>query len=111
MTITGLAEGETVAIRLGDYIVPSAAFKGFDAGATEGVFSLALNPEGEVNGVKVKPIIGELDNGEGGVATQPFVVGEGGVAVTVKAIPGLKYELLRTGALAAPSGEDAATHT
>ena len=107
VTITGLAEGETVAgVKIGDYVVPSAAFVGFGAGATEGVFSLALDPEGEVNGVKVKPIIGELDDGEGGVATQPFVVGEGGVAVTVKAIPGLKYELLRTGALAAPAAEN-----
>ena len=65
--------------------------------------ALALDPAGEVNGVKVTPTIGELSEDEG----EPFVVGEGGAAVTVKAIPGLKYELRRAGSLSAPVREDA----
>ena len=66
--------------------------------------AIALNPAGVVNGVRVQPIIGKLDGED--AATQPFVVGEGGVEVTVKAISGLKYELVRTGALAAPAAEN-----
>ena len=57
--------------------------------------AIALNPEGEVNGVPVKPIIGKLD-GEDAPATQPFTLGEGDAAVTVATIPGLVYELKLT---------------
>lgn len=39
----------------------------------------------------MKPTIGDLSEKEG----EPFVVGEGSAAVTVRAIPGLKYELRR----------------
>ena len=107
VVITGLAEGETVAgVRLGDYVVPSGAFVGFAEGKTEGEFSLALDPAGVVTigteTIPVQPTIGELEDGE-----EPFVVGEEVVTVKVRAIPGLKYELLRTGALAAPAGESA----
>ena len=62
--------------------------------------ALALDPEGEVNGVKVTPTIGELSEDEG----EPFVVGEGRAAVTIRSIPGLKYELKRTTNLAADFG-------
>ena len=78
--IENLPEGAKVAVKLNGYNVPSEAFVGFGEG---GVFSLALNPE------VVTPKIGELDAGE------PFVVGEGEVAVTIKTIPGLKYSLIR----------------
>ena len=78
--------------------MPSAAFVGFGEGKTEGVFSLALDANGVVTiggeEIPVKPTIGEFD-GEGAVATQPFAVGKGAVSVTVKAIPGLRYELVR----------------
>ena len=91
VTIENLPTGSAVAVKLNGYAVPSAAFIGFGDQA-EGVFSLALNPKGEVNGVKVTPTIGEgVDN--------PFVVGEGSVEVAIKSIPGLKYELKRTTAL------------
>ena len=50
-----------------------------------------------MNGVPVKPTIGDLDEGE------PFAVGEGSAAVTVRAIPGLKYELRRWETLDAES--------
>ena len=79
-------------------------------GKTEGVFSLALDANGVVTiggeTIPVKPTIGELD-GEGAVATQPFAVGKGAVTVTVKAIPGLRYELRRRETLSAPVGEGA----
>ena len=102
--IEGLPEGETVAgVRIGDYVVPSGAFDGFAEGKTEGEFSLALDPTGEVTigteTIPVQPTIGELDDGE------PFVVGEGSAAVTVKAIPGLRYGLERGTALSAPAAE------
>ena len=85
VTFKNLPEGAKVVVKLNGYNVPSEAFMGWGEG---GVFSLALNPEGVVNGVKVTPTIGEgVDN--------PFVVGEGAVTVAVKAIPGLKYELRR----------------
>ncbi len=80
VTIKNLPEGAKVAVKLNGYNVPSEAFMGWGEG---GVFSLALNPE------VVTPKIGELDAGE------PFVVGEGEVAVTIKTIPGLKYSLIR----------------
>ena len=49
VVITGLPEGETVAGgRLGNFVVPSGAFVGFAEGKTEGEFSLALDPAGEV---------------------------------------------------------------
>lgn len=59
VTITGLPEGAAVAIRFGEsgIPIPAAAFVGFGDKA-EGVFSLALNPEGVVNGVKVQPAKG-----------------------------------------------------
>ncbi len=103
--IENLPEGATVAIRFGEsgIPIPSAAFMGFGTGENANVFSLALDPEGEVNGVRVQPIIGGLSEDEG----EPFVVGEGSAAVTVKAIPGLKYELRRAGSLSAPVREDA----
>ncbi len=86
VTITGLLEEAKVAVKLNGYNVPSEAFMGWGEG---GVFSLALNPE------VVTPKIGELDAGE------PFVVGEGEVAVTIKTIPGLKYSLIRGAELGA----------
>ena len=90
VTIAGLPEGAKVAVKCGGYAVPSAAFVGFGEGKTEGVFSLALDENGVVNGVPVKPMIGDLDDGES------FMVGETGVEVTIKTIPGLVYELKRT---------------
>ena len=97
VTVTGLPEGAKLAVKCGDYAVPSAAFAGFGEGKTEGVFSLALNPEGVVTigdkEIRVAPTVGALDDSE------PFTVGEGSVAVTVKAIPGLKYALKRTDSL------------
>lgn len=51
--------------------------------------AIALNGNESVNGVPVKPVIGDLDEGEA------FVVGEGSVTVTVRTIPGLKYALIR----------------
>ncbi len=80
VTIGNLPEEAKVAVKLNGYDIPSEAFMGFGEG---GVFSLALNPE------VVTPKIGELDAGE------PFVVGTGEVAVTIKTIPGLKYSLIR----------------
>ena len=109
-TIENLPEGATVAVKCGEYAVPSAAFVGFGEGKTEGVFSLALDENGTVTiggeEIPVKPTIGDLD-GEGAVATQPFAVGKGTVTVTVKAIPGLRYELRRRETLSAPVGEGA----
>ena len=108
VTVTGLAEGETVAgVRIGDYVVPSGAFEGFGTGENANVFSLALNPRGKVTidgkEIQVTPTIGKLDGEE----SEPFTVGEECVAVTVRAIPGLKYTLRRAGSLTAPVGEDA----
>ena len=72
---------------------PSAAFVGFGEGKTEGVFSLALDENGVVTiggeEIPVKPTIGDLDEGE------PFAVGKGAVMVAVRAIPGLRYALVR----------------
>ena len=60
---------------------------------------ITLDPDGEVRlggeVIPVRPTIGAL----GGDATRPFVVGEGAVSVTVRAIPGLCYTLERTGTL------------
>ncbi len=60
---------------------------------------IALDPDGAVQFgdevIPVRPTISIL----GDDATKPFVVGEGGVALTVRAIPGLVYELRRTGTL------------
>ena len=95
VTIENLPTGAAVAIKLNGYTIPSAAFMGFGTGENANVFSLALDPEGEVNGVKVQPTIGELSEDEG----EPFVVGEGSAAVKVKSIPGLKYTLKRTDSL------------
>ena len=88
VTIKNLPDGATVAMKLNGYTIPSAAFMGFGTGENANVFSLALNPEGVVNGVRVQPTIGE-DVGE------PFAVGEGEVTLTIKTIPGLKYSLIR----------------
>ena len=54
---------------------------------------IALNPNGVVTiggeEIPVKPTIGDLDDGE------PFAVGKGAVMVMVRAIPGLRYALVR----------------
>ncbi len=80
VTIGNLPEEAKVVVKLNGYSIPSEAFMGFGEG---GVFSLALNSE------VVQPKVGELDEGE------PFVVGEGEVALTIKTIAGLKYLLIR----------------
>ena len=105
VTVTGLAEGETVAgVRIGDYVVPSGAFEGFGTGENANVFSLALNPKGKVTidgkEIQVTPTIGKLDGEE----SEPFTVGEECVAVTVRAIPGLKYALRRGDSVVAVCG-------
>lgn len=104
VTIEGLPEGETVAgVKIGGVDIPSGAFMGFGTGENANVFSLALNPEGVVTiggkEIPVTPMIGELSDDEG----EPFTVGEGSAAVTVRAIPGLKYELRRWETLDAES--------
>ena len=81
-------EAELV-IRAGGMTLPQTAFMGWGVGCREQTFSLALNPDGIVDGVPVRPSIGDLDAGK------PFAVGDGRVSVTVRAIPGLKYELRR----------------
>ena len=64
--------------------------------------AIALNENGSVTiggeGIPVKPTIGDLVEGK------PFTVGEGSAAVTVRAIPGLKYELVRGSSVAVVCG-------
>ena len=86
VTITGLPDGAKVAVKCGGYAVPSAAFVGW--GEDGKTFSLALNPDGVVDGVPVKPMIGE------GV-DEPFVVGKGEVTIMIRTIQGLRYSLIR----------------
>lgn len=80
--------------------VPSAAFMGWGEGECAPAFSLALNPMETVTiggeKIPVRPTIGDLSGcgGEVVVAALPFVVGDK-TTVTVKAIPGLTYELRR----------------
>ena len=73
-------------------------------GKTEGVFSLALDENGVVTiggeEIPVKPTI-LLRQGYGGQ------VEDSGVLVTMRAIPGLRYELRRRETLSAPVGEGA----
>ena len=102
VTITGLMDGAFVAVppavtqvtgvKDGQIKVRFDAYEITDAFTITGG-AIQLNPEGEVNGVPVKPTIGDLDEGE------LFAVGEGCAAVTVRAIPGLKYALQRTDSL------------
>ena len=93
VTIGGLPNGANVAVKYSDYAVASAAFVGFGEGKTEGVFSLALDENGVVSiggeEIPVKPTIGDLEEGES------FSVGNGVVMVAVRAIPGLRYALVR----------------
>ena len=106
VTIEGLPAGESVeGIRIGDYIVPSAAFHGSTEGGTTYIL-LALKEDGVVtiDGEKI-PV--RVTIGEGVEAGEAFVVSGGRVTAKVKAIPGLKYTLWRTGALAAPAAEAA----
>ena len=93
LTIAGLPEGAKLAVKCGDYSVPSAAFVGFGEGKAEGVFSLALDENGVVTldgeEIPVRPTIGDLNEGE------PFTVGKGVVMVAARTIPGLRYTLVR----------------
>ena len=104
VTVARLPDGAKLAVKCGEYAVPSAAFVGFGEGKTEGVFSLALDENGVVTiggeEIPVKPTIGDLDEGE------PFTVGEGCAAVMVRAIPGLRYALWRAETLEAPAAEN-----
>lgn len=84
ITIMGKSEGMTTAVDI------TSAFK-LDSTTTDGVTTIALDPDGKVtvNGVEVS-VTPELDTTEG---TEPFAVGDS-VSATVKAIPGLTYQLL-----------------
>lgn len=102
VAITGLPAGATVVVpptvtkvtgaEDGKIIVKSGAVDITGAFTITGGM-LALNPAGKVTigkeEIQVTPTIGDLDDGE------PFTRGEGSVAVMVKAIPGLKYVLVR----------------
>ena len=112
VAITGLPAGDSVVVpptvtkvtgAADDKIIVKSGTHDITDAFTITDGAIALDPEGEVNGVKVQPTIGELGENDG----EPFVVGEGSAAVTVKAIPGLKYELRRAGALEAPAAESA----
>lgn len=98
VTVANLPEGVKVAVKCGKFVVPCTAFMGFGEGNAEGVFSLALNPDGIVRigekEIPVRPVIGNL-GGEDAADQEPFVVGEESVAVTVETIPGLAYALRR----------------
>ena len=100
------------AIYVGDVRVPSAAFVGWGEGERARAFSLVLNPMGVVTigseAIPVTPRIGDLAGlGDAGAsAALPFVVGDT-AAVTVRAIPGLTYELWRGASVGAVrEGED-----
>lgn len=70
-------------MRIGGYVIPGAAFKGF-RDDTSRVYSLALNPEGVLDdGTTVRPVVGS------------FAVDANGVTLRFKTINGLYYELLR----------------
>ena len=69
-----------------------------DAVTIRGDGTVELNPAAVVDGVKVMPVIGELPppgDGEGDAVQQPFSVGSGAATLTIEAIPGLCYGLLR----------------
>ena len=102
VTVAGLPEGDFVAVpptvkQVGG--VPDEQIK-VRSGAYDitGAFAvsggeIALNPNGAVTiggeTIPVKPTIGDLDEGE------PFMVDKGVVMVAVRAIPGLRYALVR----------------
>lgn len=85
ITIMGKSESMTTAVDI------TGAFK-LDSTTTDGVTTIALDPDGKVtvNGVEVS-VTPELDTTTEG--TEPFAVGDS-VSATVKAIPGLTYQLL-----------------
>ena len=98
VTITGLPDGDFVAVPPAVTKVSGVADNKIKvrSGAYDitGAFTvsggaIALNPNGSVNGVPVKPTIGDLDEGE------PFTLGDGSAAISVRTIPGLKYSLVR----------------
>lgn len=90
VTLTQLPNGATMAVQLGDYVVPQGAFMGWRNG---GVFDLALNPQGEVTiDGKTIPVTPALDKT---FNFQPSTFNSM-ASLTFQAIPGLKYELLRT---------------
>ena len=83
MKIAGFPEEKKIEyVLLHNCFVPSGVFMGFGEDAK--TYSLALNPEGEVNVVKVTPTIGEI------------AVDENGATLKFKTIAGLFYDLLRS---------------
>ena len=112
VTITGLPYGDTVAVPPtvtkvngvddGQIRVKSGTYDITGAFTVSGG-AIALNENGSVTiadeTIPVKPTIGDLGDDAG----EPFTVGEGSAAVTVRAIPGLKYELRRWETLDAES--------
>ena len=97
--ITGSVKG--IVIKASDVDITSA----FSVTTGEGVTTIALNPNGKVtvNGVEIS-VTPELADATDDVT--PFAVASGSVSATVKAIPGLTYQLLGSTKVQAASAFD-----
>ena len=78
----GLPDRNKLVVRIGDYDIPGGAFNGF-RNDNSSVYSLALNPDGVVNGTPVRPVVGS------------FAVDANGATLRFMTIRGLYYELVR----------------
>ena len=110
VAVTGLTEGDSVAVPptvtkvngVGDaqIKVRSGAYDITGAFTVSGG-AITLNENGSVTiadeTIPVKPTIGDLGDDAG----EPFTVGEGSAAISVRTIPGLKYSLVRGAELGA----------
>ena len=87
-----LAQGKTVKVYFEGQNITDA----FTVSSANGTTTIVLNEEGWVDGVPVKPVMAEQTALPEGM-TAPFEAGTD-VAVGVKTIPGLKYQLIRSDA-------------
>ncbi len=87
-----LAEGKTVKIYSGNTDISGA----FTVSSANGTTTIVLNENGSVNGVSVKPEMAAAGDGDEEMKA-PLEVGTD-VAVGVKTIPGLMYQLIRSDA-------------
>ena len=81
---------EKVVVKNGGYDVTAAC----KLAVADDTVTIALDKDAVVDGVKVTPEFGTVDGEE--TAESPFVIGDESVALGVKTIPGLSYQLLRS---------------